>query len=150
MLASRSVAFILLLASASGAHAANAISKAIEQAKPCKGVKVKKFGVSIGVDAFKSADLQSLHVDVDGNDAKISFSGSLACQTSDSAVLRGDASAKISAVFALDLAACAFRQNSVQITGAGGSLGFAIEAAKAEIEAALENGVSKTVRSLCK
>jgi hypothetical protein len=139
-----------MMANFSDARAANAMSNAIEQAKPCKGLKISKLGVSIGVDEFKSADIERLSVEVDGDSAKISLKGSLACRTSDGALFRGDASAQLSAAFSFDLASCQFGQNSVQIVATGGSFGFAVEAAKHEIEHALESSISKMMRSLCK
>ncbi len=138
------------LAAASGAHAANAIVKAIEQAKPCSRLKVSKFGVTVGLDQFKSADIQSLHVDVDDAHAKFELSGSLACRSSEAAIFRGDASAELKASLALDLTTCQFSQNTIRIVSVGGAFGFAIQAAKGDIEAALERSLAGLAKSLCK
>ena len=140
----------LALAYVSDARAGNLVSNAIEQAKPCSRVKVTKFGVSVGLDQFKSAEIKSLHVDIEGDKATIAFTGSLGCRTSDLAILRGDASAEVHADLALDLAACQFSQNAIHIVSTGGAFGFAIEAAKADIERALERSLAGLAKSLCK
>jgi hypothetical protein len=132
------------------ALAGNLISNAIEQAKPCSRLKVTKFGVSVGLDQFKSADIQTLHVDIDGKEAKIALSGSLSCKTSESAIISGDASAEVRADLALDLSACQFTRDSIRIVSTGGAFGFAIEAAKGDIERALERSLVSTAKSLCK
>ena len=84
----------LFIVQAATAHAANAISRAVEQAQPCRTVKTTKLGVPLGIDKFKDAQLESLTINVNGDDAKIAAVGSLACPTSDAAVVRGDASAR--------------------------------------------------------
>ena len=114
----------IVLTFASEAQAANALARAIEQSKPCSPIKLSKFGLSVGIDQFKSADVRRLRIDVEGDSATVALSGSLACQTSASVLLRGDASAELNASVALNLATCQFSQNTVSIVSTGGSFGL--------------------------
>lgn len=131
-------------------YAANAVSRAIERAQPCSTVKAKKFGIAIGVDQFKSAELESLKIEVNGDDAKIAIAGSLACRTSDSATLPGDASASFSATVELNLSSCAISQDTVRILSTGGTYGFAVDAFKGAIEKAIESSISDQAKALCR
>jgi hypothetical protein len=148
--AAQLMAAALTFVPAGEALAGNLISNAVEQAKPCSRLKVTKFGVSVGLDQFKSADIQTLHVDIDGNEAKIALSGSLSCKSSESAIISGDAYAEVRADLALDLSACQFTHDSIRIISTGGAFGLAIEAAKGEIERALERSLVSAAKSLCK
>ncbi|MER9018278.1 hypothetical protein [Mesorhizobium sp. M0898] len=140
----------LLIAGPAPCYAANAVSRAIERAQPCTTVKAAKFGVTIGVDQFKSAELENLKIEVNGDDAKISVAGSLACRTSDSATFRGDASARFSATMELNLSSCAIIQDTVRIVSTGGTYGFAVDAFKDAIEKAIESSISDQAKALCK
>ena len=106
--------------------------------------------MTIGLDEFKSADIQTLHLDIADDAAQMSMKGSLSCKSSGASLFKADASAEIDATLALDLKTCEFSENSVHIVSAGGALGAAIEAAKPEIERALERGLVGMARSLCK
>jgi hypothetical protein len=145
-----SAAFAFLLAAAPAAEAANPVARAIEQAKPCSRLKVKALGLAVGLDKFESAAVKTLKVDIDGDHAKFALDGSLACATSEASLLRGDASAELSASFSLDLANCAFSETSIRIVATGGSFRPVLEAAKAQIEAALQKSLESLARSLCK
>jgi hypothetical protein len=142
--------FAFALAAAPAAQAANPVVQAIEQAKPCSRLKVKALGLAVGLDRFESAAVKSLKLDIDGDHAKFALDGSLACATSDSSLLRGDASAELNASFTLDLASCAFSEKSIRIVATGGSFRPVLEAAKPQIEAALEHSLENLAKSLCK
>ncbi len=140
----------LLFAQAAPTQAANAVSRAIEQAQPCRTVKMTKLGVTIGIDKFEDAQLESLTINVNGDNAKIEAVGSLACRTSDTAAFRGDASARFSVTAELNLASCAISQNSVRILSTGGTYGFAADAFKGTIEKAIESSIADQVKALCR
>jgi hypothetical protein len=140
----------LVIVQGAPAHAANAVSRAIERTQPCSTVKATKIGITIGVDNFKSAELESLKIDVIGDDAKIAVVGSLACRTSDKSTFPGDASARFSAAVELNLASCAISQNSVRILSTGGTYGFAVDAFRGTIERAIESSISDQVKALCR
>jgi hypothetical protein len=142
--------FAFALAAAPAAQAANPVAKAIEQAKPCSRLKVKALGLAVGLDKFESAAVKTLQVDVDGDHAKFALDGSLACTASDTSLLRGDASAELRASFTLDLASCEFSDKSIRIVATGGSFGSVLQAAKPQIEAALDASLENLAKSLCK
>lgn len=141
--------FIAALAVAPAAQAANPVARAIEQAKPCSRLKVKALGLAVGLDKFEGAEIKTLKVDIDGARAKFALDGSLACAASDSALLRGDASAELRASFTLDLKSCVFSEDTIHIVSTGGSFRPVLEAAKAQIEAALESSLKGLAKSLC-
>ena len=141
--------FVVALVAAPAAQAANPVAKAIEQAKPCSRLKVKALGLAIGLDKFEGAEIKTLKVDIDGDRAKFALDGSLACAASDSALLRGDASAELRAAFTLDLKTCQFSETSIRIVATGGSFRPVLEAAKVQIEAALEKSLQNLAKSLC-
>jgi len=141
--------FGMLICSGTAAHADNAVSRAIERAHPCSALKIKKLGITVALDQFESAKLESLKVDVNGDDASVALVGSLACRTSDAATIRGDASAKFSASVRLNLASCSVSQNSVSIIETGGAFGFAVDAFKPALQIALQNAIAEQVKALC-
>jgi hypothetical protein len=138
------------IACAPPAARANPLERVIEQAKPCARLKISKFGVSVGLDTFESAEVERLKIDADAARAKIDFIGALACRTSDSALLKGDARAKFQANLDLDLATCQFRDNTIRVLSTGGSLAVALDAAKGEVEKALEVALDRAAKSLCR
>lgn len=144
------VTLVLALAAPFAAEAANPVVKAIEQARPCSRLKVSKFGLTVGLDQFESAEVKSLKLDIDGASAKFALLGSLACRTSDGSLLRGDAKAELNASFQLDLESCAFAGKSIRIVSTGGTFGPVLDAARPEIEAALERSLEGLAKSLCK
>jgi hypothetical protein len=131
------------------AHAANVLSQAIEKAQPCRVIKVTKLGVTISVDKFKSANIESLKVDIAGDAAKIAIVGSLACGTQEKSAIHGDFFAKFSAAAQLNLATCLIDESSVQILSTGGSYGALIDVFKHEIEKVINHSVSEKVKALC-
>lgn len=131
------------------ANAANIISRAIERAQPCSGLQTRQLGQTIGVDKFKTADLETLKIDVSGNTAKAALVASLACKTSDQAILRGDASAKFDASAEVDLTSCVVKQVSVRIVSTGGTFGKVIGAFQNQIQKAVETSISDQAKTFC-
>lgn len=141
----------LFLGNINAASAQNVIARAIEWAQPCSGLKVTKLGITAGIDHFKSAELETLKVDIAGDKAKIALVGSLACRTSDKAdVIRGDASAKFSADADLDLKSCLADPVKVRIVSTGGTFQTVIEALKGDIQKAVEKSIAEQARILCR
>jgi hypothetical protein len=105
--------------------------------------------VTIGIDNFKSAEVETLKVDVAGDKGTIALVGSLACRTSDEAVIKGDASAKFSANADLNLSTCVAEPVSVRILSIGGTFGAAIDAFKGDIQNALEKSIAEQAKALC-
>lgn len=146
------LAALLMLSHIDLAGAGNVISRAIERAQPCSGLKTtvnKVVTLTIGIDQFKTAELETLKVDVAGDKATIALVGSLACRTSDEAVIKGDASAKFSANANLNLATCVAEPVSVRILSTGGTFGAAIDAFKGSIEKAVEKSIAEQAKALC-
>lgn len=151
LIAAFGAAPVLLLCLLAGpSRAANAISKAVERAQPCGSLKATKLGVTIGINEFKSAELESLRVNVAGDDAEVELVASLACKTSDEATFPGDAWAKFKGEAKLNLASCAVAKVAVRIQTTGGTYGFAVDAFKGSIQSAVEKSISDQVKSLCK
>lgn len=143
---------MLLLCDIGAASSANIISRAIERAQPCSSLKteVKQvLTVTIGIDKFKGSEVETLKIDIVGDKAKAALVGSLACRTSDEAVIKGDASARFSADADLNLATCVAAPVTVRILSAGGTFKAAIEAFKGDIQNAVEKAIVEQTKALC-
>jgi hypothetical protein len=135
------------------AYAANALERAIEEAAPCKPLKVKQtvLGVKIdlGVDSFESIKIDALDIHVVGDVAQASASGTLSCRTSSNAAVQGGFSAKAQVRVEADLATCAMKDGFVEILETGGEFGDVVAGLKDQISIALRKGIEKSLTKLC-
>ncbi|MBB3543429.1 hypothetical protein FHT97_004181 [Rhizobium sp. BK399] len=138
---------------ATNADAANALERAIGEAQPCKSLKAKvsSFGVSIdvGIDRFDTAKIESLQISVNGDAAEASARGTLACKTSDDALVRGGFSATAQVHLKVDLATCKTTESSIEIVGTGGRFGDIVKGLEDEIASALRRSLEKNVAKFC-
>ncbi|AYG59923.1 hypothetical protein [Rhizobium jaguaris] len=132
------------------AQADNIVDRAIAAAQPCSSLKVKAGFVTVGVDKFESVDVKAASVDIQGNTANVSLNASLACKTSDQAVMKGDVSATFAIKAQVDLGTCVVTSNDVQIIDTGGTFKKFIDALKPQIQEGLKGGLPQQLTKLCK
>jgi len=146
-------ALIAPMATPVPASAANALERAIGEAQPCRSLKAKasSFGVSveIGVDKLDYVKIDQLQLSVNGNLADAKVRGTLACKTSDNAMVQGGFSATADVSVHVDLATCKTTESSIEITDTGGSLGDVVKSLKDEISGALRRGLERNMSKLC-
>jgi hypothetical protein len=137
----------------SHAVAANAFERAIGEAQPCRSLKAKvsSFGlkVEIGVDKFDSVKVDSLQISVDGDMADASARGTLACKTSDDALVKGGFSATAEVHVKVDLMTCGMIESSVSIVDTGGLFGDVVKGLEKEISDAFRRSLERNVKKLC-
>ena len=144
---------LLLQPLATKAEAANVLERAIGEAQPCKSLKTKvsSFGVSIdvGIDRFDSAKIENLQISVNGDAAEASARGTLACKTSDDALVKGGFSATAQVHVKVDLATCKMNESSIEIVETGGRFGDIVKGLEDQIASALRRSLEKNVAKLC-
>ena len=131
------------------AQAENVISSMVKEVNPCSGLKVDIGIWEIGIDRFKSADIERADVALRGDEVSASFAGKLACQTSDDALKPGNASVRIDARVSANLDGCTVSGVSVGLTDFGGMYGGAISTFSGLIEDAFEGVVREEVKKAC-
>ncbi|TAY87959.1 hypothetical protein [Rhizobium leguminosarum] len=135
----------------SQAQAANALERAIGDAQPCRSLraKVSSFGITVqvGVDKLDSVKIENLQVSVNGDVAEASARGTLACKTSDEALVKGGFSATAEVHLQVDLATCA--ESSIEIVKTGGRFGDVVKGLQTEITDALRRSLEKNLVKLC-
>ncbi|NKJ72717.1 hypothetical protein GFL38_10625 [Rhizobium leguminosarum bv. viciae] len=144
---------VLASSTLSPAQAANALERAIEQAQPCRSLKTKvdTFGLSVavGVDKFDAVKIEEIQITVDGDSADASARGTLACNTSVQAVLKGGFLATAEVHLQADLATCKVGQSSAEIIKTDGRFGDLVNGFKNEITKALRESRVKNLMKLC-
>lgn len=135
------------------ASAANVLERAIGEAQPCRSLKAKasSFGLSVevGVDKLDYVKIDQLQLSVNGNLAEARVRGTLACKTSDNAIVQGGFSATADVNVHVDLATCKTTESSIEITNTGGNLGDVVKSLKGEISDALRRGLERNMSKLC-
>jgi len=123
------LAAILILFGVQAGSAETVVEKRVAAAQPCSGLKTKAFGVSIGIDKLDRVEVGSAAFNLKGDQVTMDLKGSLACKTSDNAVVRGDASVNINATGAVNLADCEHATVTVDATDFGGQFAPLVQAA---------------------
>ncbi len=155
MLAPRNCLTILLVASAiwmppDEGESATVVETLIAAQNPCGGLKTSTPLGQIGVDKLKNVRVPEVDVSLRDNLVTISLQGSLACKTSDKAVFRGDASAKLAGSIGVDLGTCEFLDVTISLSEFGGKFGQAIAAFSDQIETTLQEEARKAIGQACK
>lgn len=101
---------------------------------PCEDFKTERFGVTIGIDKLREVRLRTARAELDGNDISLSFEGHLACETSDVAVLTGDAATSISAATQLSLSDCSISAFDITLSEFAGTFGGLLRAFAPHLE----------------
>jgi hypothetical protein len=97
--------------------------------QPCAELKKDLgLGVTVGIDKLKSIRLSRAEAVTEGNAVSIRLTGALACQTPDSAAVKGDASVSLEASAVVELTACRVQSLQIAPSAFGGSFGPALEA----------------------
>jgi hypothetical protein len=137
----------------SQAQAANALERAIGDAQPCRSLKAKvsSFGITVqvGVDKLDSVKIENLQVSVNGDVAEARARGTLACKTSDEALVKGGFSATAEVHLQVDLATCKTAESSIEIVKTGGHFGDVVKGLQTEISDALRRSLEKNLVKLC-
>ncbi|TAV48595.1 hypothetical protein ELI30_09905 [Rhizobium leguminosarum] len=137
----------------SQAQAANALERAIGDAQPCRSLKAKvsSFGITVqvGVDKLDSVKIENLQVSVNGDVAEARARGTLACKTSDEALVKGGFSATAEVHLQVDLATCKTAESSIEIVKTGGRFGDVVKGLQTEITDALRRSLEKNLVKLC-
>ncbi|MBY5847278.1 hypothetical protein HA464_06080 [Rhizobium leguminosarum bv. trifolii] len=137
----------------SQAQAANALERAIGDAQPCRSLKAKvsSFGITVqvGVDKLDSVKIENLQVSVNGDAAQASARGTLACKTSDEALVKGGFSATAEVHLQVDLATCKTTESSIEIVQTGGRFGDVVKGLQTEISDALRRSLEKNIAKIC-
>ncbi|CAK07804.1 hypothetical protein ELG83_09545 [Rhizobium leguminosarum] len=146
-------ALVLQPLTVSQAQAANALERAIGDAQPCRSLKAKvsSFGITVqvGVDKLDSVKIENLQVSVNGDAAEASARGTLACKTSDEALVKGGFSATAEVHLKVDLATCKTAESSIEIVKTGGRFGDVVKGLETEISDALRRSLEKNLAKLC-
>ena len=146
-------ALVLQPLTVSQAQAANALERAIGDAQPCRSLKAKvsSFGITVqvGVDTLDSVKIENLQVSVNGDAAEASARGTLACKTSDEALVKGGFSATAEVHLKVDLATCKTAESSIEIVKTGGRFGDVVKGLETEISDALRRSLEKNLAKLC-
>ncbi len=146
---------VLLLQTCSfaNAQAPNALERAIGDAQPCRSLKTKvsSFGISVevGVDKLDSVKIENLELSVNGDAAEASVRGTLACKTSDEALVKGGFSATAEVRLKVDLTTCKTTETSIDIVKTGGRFGDIVKGLETEISGALRRSLEKNLAKLC-
>lgn len=140
---------VALILMPQAAYSADILGKAIETVQPCKSLHVKQFGASVGIDRFKEAHIETLELSIAKDTANLSTTASLACQTSDNALLKGDVSATVHLDATLDLRGCEILSLDAKIIETGGTFKDLLDPFKEGIVTALKAAISKEIRKLC-
>ncbi|TBB70871.1 hypothetical protein ELH45_10125 [Rhizobium ruizarguesonis] len=146
-------ALVLQSLTVSQAQAANALERAIGDAQPCRSLKAKvsSFGITVqvGVDKLDSVKIENLQVSVNGDAAQASARGTLACKTSDEALVKGGFSATAEVHLQVDLATCKTTESSIEIVQTGGRFGDIVKGLQTEISDALRRSLEKNLAKMC-
>nr|WP_246740194.1 hypothetical protein [Rhizobium anhuiense] len=113
--------------------------------------KVSSFGISVevGVDKLDSVKIENLQFSVNGDAAEASARGTLACKTSDEALIEGGFSATAEVRLKADLTTCKMTDTSIEIVKTGGRFGDIVKGLETEISAALQRSLEKNLAKLC-
>ena len=145
--------FFLQPSCIANAQVPNALERAIEDAQPCRSLKTKvsSFGISVevGVDKLDSVKIENLQLSVNGNTAEASARGTLACKTSDEALVQGGFSATAEVRLKVDLTTCKMTETSIEIVKTGGRFGDIVKGLETEISGALRRSLERNVAKLC-
>ncbi|MBY5782036.1 hypothetical protein HFN59_33865 [Rhizobium leguminosarum] len=145
--------FLLQPCSFANAQAPNALERAIGDAQPCRSLKTKvsSFGISVevGVDKLDSVKIENLQLSVNGDTAEASAPGTLACKTSDEALIEGGFSATAEVRLKVDLTTCKMTETSIEIVKTGGRFGDIVKELETEITGALRRSLTKNLVKLC-
>lgn len=131
----------------------NALERAIGDAQPCRSLKTKvpSFGISVevGVDKLDFVKIENLQLFINGDTAEASARGTLACKTSDEALVEGGFSATAEVGLKIDLATCKATETSIEIVKTGGRFGDIVKGLETEISRALRRSLEKNLPKLC-
>ena len=113
--------------------------------------KASSFGISVevGVDKLDYVKIEQLQLAVNGDRAEANARGTLACKTSDNALVQGGFSATAAIAMRVDLATCRTTESKIEITDTGGRFGDVVKGLKGEISDALRRGLERNMAKLC-
>nr|WP_245460471.1 hypothetical protein [Rhizobium leguminosarum] len=113
--------------------------------------KVSSFGISVevGVDKLDSVKIENLQLSVNGDTAEASAGGTLACKTSDEALVEGGFSATAEVRLKIDLSTCKTTDTSIEIVKTGGRFGDVVKGLETQISSALRQSLEKNLAKLC-
>ncbi|MBY3116694.1 hypothetical protein HFO29_01715 [Rhizobium laguerreae] len=135
------------------ALAENVLERAIAQSQPCRSLRTKvKLGpinVDVGVDKLEAVKVESIQISVNGNVAEADARGTIACKTSDQAVVTGGFSATATVHLKTDLSTCAVDESAIAIVKTDGRFGDLVDGFKNQISDALRQGLEKNLKKLC-
>ncbi|MBY5700782.1 hypothetical protein [Rhizobium leguminosarum] len=145
--------FLLQPSCIANAQAPNALERAIEDAQPCRSVKTKvsSFGISVevGVDKLDSVKIENLQLSVNGNTGQASARGTLACKTSDEALVEGGFSATAEVRLKVDLTTRKTTDISIEIMKTGGRFGDIVKGLETEVSGTLRRSLAKNLGKFC-
>lgn len=109
---------------------------------PCAGLSTEFMNQPIGIDQLDEVVLREADASLRGDDIVLSLTGRLGCRTSDAGLIKGDASATVSADAEVSLADCEAASVQVQLSDFGGSFAGLLGA----LAPALEDQIAEAVR----
>jgi hypothetical protein len=122
-------AFLATLILVTQAEADTVIEQQLAALKPCSGLKEELFGASLAIDKLESITLSRTQLDINGDLVTLMLQGSLACETSDAALVKGNASVSINATAHMSLTDCSVAILTITPTRFGGTFASVVEAA---------------------
>lgn len=136
------------------AMAQTVVEQRIALLQPCNSLRTEAnvlgLPVTIGIDTLKSVTLSRAEAVMVGNEVTLNFTGGLACRTSDSAVIKGEASVDLVASTVVDLANCSIQSLSITPTQFGGTFGQILEGAwQPLIKPKLEKEATQMIKDAC-
>lgn len=146
------VAVVVTLGLGTGVRAAprTVVEDLIAAQNPCQGLRIKQFGMTIGVDRLKDVRLDTATLRLEGDRLSMDLDGRLTCETSPDSGFSGDAAATVQAEAGLTLADCAIETIDVRLSDFGGSLGPILAAFAPTIEAELKKSAEPKLRDACR
>ena len=138
------------LAISNPANSQTVLEHFIAKENPCKGVKTKLWGVSIGVDYLKKVNITQFDVKVKGDTMFLALVGSLSCRTSEKATFEGDVGALFNLSSEMNLANCSVIRKSVSMSGAHGRFSKVAALLQNKIESTLTDEMVKFLSKNCK
>lgn len=126
------------------------IEEMIAAQNPCAGLKTEIAGQTVGIDRLQDVTLGAADAALRGDDLTLSFSGRLACATSGSALLKGDASSAVAASADVSLAACENASVEVLLSDFGGSFAAVVQALAPVLELQLAETARPMIVDACR
>ncbi|WP_246648190.1 MULTISPECIES: hypothetical protein [Rhizobium] len=113
--------------------------------------KVSSFGISVevGVDKLDSVKIENLQLSVNDNTGQASARGTLACKTSDEALVEGGFSATAEVRLKVDLTTRKTTDISIEIMKTGGRFGDIVKGLETEVSGTLRRSLAKNLGKFC-